>query len=52
MRGTRKAGIRYGYVQFNAEASIEWWAEAFCQKKRGATIYRLRNDIVYKDSVE
>lgn len=52
MRGTRRDGIRYGYVQFNAEAPIEWWAEAFCQKKRGATIYRLREDIVYRNDVQ
>jgi len=25
---------------------ISWWAEAFCKKKRGATIYRLREDII------
>lgn len=47
MRGTRKNGIRYGYVQFDAQAEPEWWAEAFCHKKRGATIYRLRDDIAY-----
>lgn len=52
MRGTRREGIRYGYVQFNAEATVEWWADAFCKKKRGATIYRLREDIVYKADVE
>jgi len=47
MRGQRINGIRYGYVQFDEDATIEWWAKAFCQKKRGATIYRLRDDIVY-----
>ena len=48
MRGTRINGIRYGYVQFNADATIQWWAETFCRKTRGATLYRLRDDIIYK----
>ena len=47
MRGGKKNGIRYGLVQFDAVRSVEWWASAFCHKKRGATLYRLRNDIVY-----
>lgn len=47
MRGTKKNGVRYGYVQFDEVKSVEWWAEAFCLKKRGATLYRLREDIVY-----
>jgi len=47
MRGYSRNGIRYGYVQFDAEATVQWWAEAFCLKKRGATIYRLRDDIIY-----
>ena len=47
MAGKRINGIRYGKVQFDAVESIDWWVDAFCQKKRGATIYRLRNDIVF-----
>lgn len=47
MRGTKKNGVRYGYVQFDEVKSVEWWAEAFCLKKRGATLYRLRDDIIY-----
>ncbi len=49
MRGGKKNGIRYGLVQFDAVKSVEWWASAFCHKKRGATLYRLRNDIIYAD---
>ena len=50
MRGGKHAdGLRYGLVQFDEEKSVAWWAEAFCHKKRGATIYRLRDDIVYAD---
>ena len=47
MAGKKINGIRYGMVQFDAEASIEWWADAFCMKKRGATLYRLRDDIIF-----
>ena len=51
MRGHKRNGIRYGIVQYDREISIEWWARAFCHKKRGATLYRLRDDIVFADSV-
>ena len=51
MRGGKHAdGLRYGLVQFDEEKSVTWWAEAFCHKKRGATIYRLRDDIVFADA--
>ena len=49
MRGHKKNGIRYGIVQYDREIGIEWWAKAFCHKKRGATLYRLRDDIVFAD---
>ena len=49
MRGKRIDGIRYGYVQFDEVRSVTWWAEAFCHKKRGATLYRLRDDIIYAE---
>lgn len=48
MAGQKKNGIRYGKVQYDAEKDISWWAEAFCHKNRGATIFRLREDIVRK----
>lgn len=47
MRGGKKDGIRYGLVQFDEVKSVEWWADAFCHRKRGATLYRLREDIIY-----
>ncbi len=47
MVGKKIDGIRYGKVQFDEEKDIEWWASAFCQKGRGATIYRLREDIIF-----
>ena len=52
MRGGKRNGIRYGLVQFDEEAGIDWWAKAFCHKKRGATLYRLRDDIIYAEGRE
>ncbi len=49
MRGKKVKGIRYGIVQYDEEKSIEWWASCFCHKKRGATLYRLREDIIYSE---
>ena len=48
MAGQKKNGIRYGKVQYDAEKDISWWAEAFCHTNRGATIFRLRDDIIKK----
>ena len=49
MRGKKVGGIRYGIVQYDAVKPVTWWASAFCKKKRGATLYRLREDIVYAE---
>lgn len=49
MRGGKKNGIRYGLCQFDEVRSVEWWASAFCLKGRGATLYRLRDDIAYRE---
>lgn len=49
MRGGKRNGIRYGIVQFDEVKSVEWWASTFCVKGRGATIYRLRDDIAYRE---
>jgi hypothetical protein len=46
MNGTKRDGLRYGYVQFDAVKKIDWFVDAFCQRGRGATLYRLRDDIV------
>jgi len=45
MRGTRVNGARWGYLQYNADADIAWWVKVFNMKKRGATLYRLRDDL-------
>lgn len=52
MRGGKRDGIRYGLVQFDEVRSVEWWASTFCHKTRGATLFRLREDIVYREDVQ
>ena len=49
MRGGKRNGIRYGLVQYDEVKSVEWWASTFCMKGRGATIFRLRDDIAYRE---
>ncbi|MBQ8081336.1 MAG: hypothetical protein IJ240_05490 [Clostridia bacterium] len=46
MKGKKVDGVRYGYVQFNANKEIDWFVDAFCRNRYGATIYRLRDDII------
>ena len=46
MKGKSINGERYAYVQYDAVKEIDWFVDAFCRKKYGATIYRLREDIV------
>ena len=50
MAGKKIDGIRYGKVQFDAVEDIDWWVDAFCQKKRGATLYRLREDLIFAEN--
>ena len=52
MRGRKRNGIRYGIVQFDREIGIDWWAKAFCHKKRGATLYRLRDDLIFAEDAQ
>ena len=42
-------GERYGYVQYDAVKEIDWFVDAFCRKKYGATLYRLRDDIIWAE---
>ncbi len=35
--------------KYDAVKPIDWFVDAFCRKKYGATIYRLRDDIVYAE---
>lgn len=48
MKGKTVNGKRMGYVQWDAVKKIDWFVDAFCQRNLGATIYRLRDDIIYK----
>ncbi|MHC1786868.1 MAG: hypothetical protein AB9880_07395 [Christensenellales bacterium] len=48
MKGETRGGKRFGYVQYDAIKGIDWFVEAFCKKGRGATLYRLREDIIKK----
>ena len=47
MKGQKKNGERYALVQYDAEKDIDWFVDAFCHKSRGATLYRLRDDIIF-----
>lgn len=49
MKGKSVNGERYAYVQYDAVKEIDWFVDAFCRSKYGATIYRLRDDIVYAE---
>ena len=49
MKGEKRNGERYGYVQWDAVKEIDWFVDAFCRKKYGATIYRLRDDIIWAE---
>ena len=49
MKGKTVNGERYAYVQYDAVKEIDWFVDAFCRSKYGATIYRLRNDIIYAE---
>ena len=46
MKGQKKNGIRYALMQWDAVKEIDWFVDAFCRAKYGATIYRLRDDII------
>ena len=50
--GKRINGLRYGKVLFDSEMSIDEWIGFFCRKKCGATLYRLRDDIIFADNAE
>lgn len=47
MKGKSVGGERYAYVQYDAQKDIDWFVDAFCRKKYGATLYRLRDDIIF-----
>ena len=46
MKGKKVGGLRYSYVQYDAIKKIDWFVDAFCRPGAGATLYRLREDII------
>lgn len=46
MFGKRVNGERWGYMQYDAVNTGEWFANVFNMKDRGATLYRLRDDLI------
>ncbi len=52
MLGDRVDGARWGYMQYEAERTGEWFVEAISNKStyktRGCTLYRLRDDLFVK----
>lgn len=48
MKGQKKNGIRYGLPQWDAVKPADWFVDAICHPGRGATLYRLRDDIIAK----
>ena len=50
--GKRINGQRYGKVLFDSVMQIDEWVDFFCLKKCGATLYRLRDDIIFADQAE
>lgn len=50
MKGKKINGVRHGYIQWDAVKKIDWFVDAFCRKNYGATIYRLRDDIIFNAS--
>ena len=48
MRGKRIDGVRWGYLQYDADATAKWFIDCINTKKRGATLYRLRGDLIRK----
>ena len=48
MKGKSVNGKRHGYIQYDEVKKLDWFVDAFCKKNLGATLYRLREDIIYK----
>ena len=48
MKGKTVSGKRHGYIQWDAVKKIDWFVDAFCKRNLGATLYRLRDDIIHK----
>ncbi|MDR3050403.1 MAG: hypothetical protein LBU67_01610 [Oscillospiraceae bacterium] len=47
MKGTRIDGVRWGWIQWDCQRTVDWMVKAICSPNRGATLYRLRADLVH-----
>ena len=48
MKNDNINGYHWGYMQYDAVRTAEWFVNAICMKNRGCTLYRLRDDLFVK----
>jgi len=48
MKNDKVNGYHWGYMQYDAVRTAEWFVNAICMKNRGCTLYRLREDLYLK----
>ena len=48
MKNDNVNGYHWGYMQYDAVRTAEWFVNAICMKNRGCTLYRLRDDLFLK----
>ena len=48
MKNDKVDGYHWGYMQYDAVRTAEWFVNAICMKNRGCTLYRLRDDLYIK----
>ena len=48
MKNDKVDGYHWGYMQYDAVRTAEWFVNAICMKNRGCTLYRLREDLYIK----
>lgn len=48
MKNDKVDGYHWGYMQYDAVRTAEWFVDAICMKNRGCTLYRIRDDLFVK----
>ena len=48
MKNDKVDGYHWGYMQYDAVRTAEWFVDAICMKNRGCTLYRVREDLFVK----
>ncbi len=48
MKNDKVDGYHWGYMQYDAVRTAEWFVDAICMKNRGCTLYRIREDLFVK----